>query len=342
MMQYLPRPVRYGPFLAAVCCLVAALPTLATTEAGAGPQRQAMALGVVVDQDGRPLPGVSVHIETFREGPGMSLNATVANQQVRQSGRTGSQNDVKTAEDGSFRYPSLYATVEYRVRFEKEGFVPQETRMVFHVAGNDMGTIVLVSGDVERAREAFEKGDEAYRSGQLQAAMPFMEEVAEAYGESNSSDEMLVVALGVLGQGYLQQNRADDAGRVLGRLLDIQPDSAIALRGLGQVDAMQGRMGEAVERFELAVQVEPDNVNGRFLLGYALQFSGRGAEAIPHLEACLELNPRYGRAHKSLGMALADTGENARAIEHLEAYLEAMPGAPDTAEVQSKLAELRE
>jgi regulator of sirC expression with transglutaminase-like and TPR domain len=41
-------------------------------------------------------------------------------------------------------------------------------------------------------------------------------------------------------------------------------------------------------------------------------------------------------------LALAYVGDNAKAIEHLEAYLAAMPGAPDTAEVQAKIAELRE
>jgi tetratricopeptide (TPR) repeat protein len=302
--------------------------------APAAAQQGALLRGTVVDQNGEPLPGVRVSVQRRDEGrTGRSVTST-GNQTARL------ESDVTEA-DGGFTVLNLFPRVEYRVRYEKEGFVPQETFMVLRVAANDVGTVTLVSGDVERARDAYQRGWDAYSAGRLQDAMAPMEEVAAVYGDSDSSDEMLVVALGVLGQGYLQQNRPGEAEARFSRLLSIDPESGIALRGLGQVNAMAGRMDGALEQFERAVEIEPDNANGRFLLGYALQMSGRPADAVPHLRACLELQPRFARAHKSLGMALADTGDTDGAVEQLEAYLAAAPGAPDQAEVRAKLAALR-
>jgi len=319
---------------------VAAVITLTPLVFGTGParataaQQGAILKGLVADSSGAPLEGVTVTVVRWDEG------ATAASVMSTGNQRASVQSDTSAA-DGSFTVLSLFPRIDYRVRFEKEGYIPREIKKHLRVATNDAGTLVLVSGDVERARDAYERGYDAYSKGLLEDAMGPMEEVAETYGDSDSSDEMLVVALGVLGQGYLQQNRVADAGARFERLLSIQPGSAIALRGAGQVRAMSGEMAPAIELFERAVDIEPDNANGRFLLGYTLQLSGQAAAAIPHLEACLVLQPGFTRAHKSLGMALADSGDNAAAIEHLEAYLAVAPGAPDTAAVEAKITALR-
>ena len=104
-----------------------------------------------------------------------------------------------------------------------------------------------------------------------------MSEVVQVYGDSDSSDEMLVVALGVLGQGYLQTGQPAAAETALQRLMEIRPGNAIAHRALGQVRAMKGEMAAAIDHFDLAVQLEPDNPTGRYLLGFALQLTGRHA-----------------------------------------------------------------
>ncbi len=328
----LSRPkLSYG-YTAVVVLLWWALPAL--TVAATWEQQGSILRGVVVDQDGKPIAGAQVSVQRWDEGRGTRSVTATGNQRVRVESGT-------TDDEGNFTVLSLFPRVQYRVRYEKDGFIPREVSMALRVATNDVGTIALVSGEVERARDAYQRGYAAYSAGRLLDAMAPMEEVAEVYGDSDSSDQMLVVALGVLGQGYLQQNRVADAEARLTRLLSIMPDSGIALRGLGQVGAMSGQMSAALEHFELAVELEPDNANGRFLLGYTLQVSGEAEAAIPHLQVCLELQPGFARAHKSLGMALADTGAAIAAIEQLEAYLAAAPGAPDTGEVQAKIASLQ-
>ncbi len=330
-------------FVLLVASLFLALVTLCLPQAFAA-QRMAIVRGTIIDQDGKPIEGVDVIIEYWNMGPRLTIGATGAGdrESINESSRKQSGNRRQTREDGTFSYPSLDAGAEYRVRFEKDGYIPREEKHVFHVAANDMGTMVMVSGDVERARDAYERGFSAYESGDLPGAIEPMLEVVDVFGDSDVSDQMLVVALGVLGQAYLQQNQPAEAQGALERLQSIEPtDSATTLLDLGRVYAMQGQIPLAIESFERAVEAEPDNANGRFLLGYALQLSGQATTAIPHLRASIEIQPDFPPAHQSLGLALADTGANAEAIEHLEAYLQAMPNAPDAAQMRAKIAELR-
>ena len=303
--------------------------------------RPALVQGNTVDQYGEPLSGVLVVVEYTDADAGASIGAGGGFDGTGGNRRKVSQRNFYSKEDGTFSHPELIAGTQYRVRFEKEGYVPRERVLVLVIAANDMGTIVMVSGDVEKARDAYEKGFAAWESGDLQGSIEPMKEVVEVFGDSDVSDQMLVVALSVLGQAYLQQNQVADAQGFLERLQSIEPDNAIALRGLGRVYAMSGELPRAIESFERSVQVEPDNANGRFMLGYALELTDQASEAIPHLRASLEIQPNFPPAHQSLGLALAATGANVEAIEQLEAYLEAMPNAPDAAEMRAKIEELR-
>ena len=304
-------------------------------------QRQALVSGIVVDQDGNPLSDVHVVVYRTDRTAGGQINPGGGFAENQQAPRPVSQADIRTKDDGTFLHPGLYPEIQYRVRFEKDGYVPREQIVALHVAGNDLGTIMMVSGDVERARDAYGRGFAAYEAGDLQGAIDPMLEVVDVFGDSDVSDQMLVVALGVLGQAYLQQNQPAEAQGVLERLQSIESDNALGLLDLGRAYAMGGEIPRAIESFQRAVEIDPDNANGRFLLGYGLRLTGQVAAAIPHLRASIEIQPNFPSAHQNLGLALADTGANAEAIEHLEAYLQAMPNAPDAAQMRAKIEELR-
>jgi tetratricopeptide (TPR) repeat protein len=277
--------------------------------------RPALAQGKIVDQYGDPLPGVLVVVENAEGVAGATIGGGGGFDGTSGNLIKVSKRNIYSKEDGTFSHPELIAGKPYRVRFEKEGYVPQERVLVLIIAANDMGTIMMVSGNVEKARGAYNRGYEAYESGDLQAAIEPMKEVVDVFGDSDVADQMLVVALRVLGQAYLQQNQVTDARGVLERLQSIEPNNAIALRGLGNVYAMSGEFPRAIENFERAVQVEPGNANGLFMLGRALQVTGQACEAVPHLRASIEINPNNPPAQQVLSQALNDCGANAEVIE---------------------------
>ena len=275
--------------------------------------RPALVQGTIVDQYGEPLPGVLIVVEYTDADAGASIGAGGGFDGTGGNRRKVSQRNFYSKEDGAFSHPELIAGTQYRVRFEKEGYVPRERVLVLAIAANEMGTIVMVSGDVEKARAGYDKGFAAWQSGDLQGAIEPMKEVVEVFGDSDVSDQMLVVALSVLGQVYLQQQQPAEAGGFLERLQSIEPDNAIALRGLGSVYAMGGELPRAIESFERSLQVEPDHANALFMLGMALHFTGQACEAIPHLRASIEIDPNYPPAQERLSLALNDCGTAAKA-----------------------------
>ncbi len=305
--------MRFQWLFVVVLILVVALsvgPSVASgTQQG---NRPALVQGKIVDQYGEPIPSVLIVVEYPDADSGASLAAgggfdgTGGKTSKKVSQRTFSGRD-----DGTFSHPELIAGTLYRVRFEKEGYVPNERVLVLEIAANEMGTIIMVSGNVEKARAGYEKGFAAYQSGDLQGAIEPMKEVVEVFGDSDVSDQMLVVALSVLGQVYLAQQQPAEARGFLERLQSIEPDNASALRGLGSVYAMGGEMPRAIESFERSLQVEPDHANALFMLGMALHFTGQACEAIPHLRASIEIEPNYPPAQERLSLALNDCGADA-------------------------------
>ena len=307
--------MRFQWLFVVVLILVVALnvgPSVASgTQQG---NRPALVQGKIVDQYGEPIPSVLIVVEYPDADSGASLAAGGGFDGT--GGKTSkkvSQRNFYSKEDGAFSHPELIAGTQYRVRFEKEGYVPRERVLVLAIAANEMGTIVMVSGDVEKARAGYDKGFAAWQSGDLQGAIEPMKEVVEVFGDSDVSDQMLVVALSVLGQVYLQQQQPAEAGGFLERLQSIEPDNASALRGLGSVYAMGGEMPRAIESFERSLQVEPDHANALFMLGMALHFTGQACEAIPHLRASIEIDPNYPPAQERLSLALNDCGTDAKA-----------------------------
>ena len=307
--------MRFQWLFVVVLILVVALnvgPSVASgTQQG---NRPALVQGKIVDQYGEPIPSVLIVVEYPDADSGASLAAGGGFDGT--GGKTSkkvSQRNFYSKEDGAFSHPELIAGTQYRVRFEKEGYVPRERVLVLAIAANEMGTIVMVSGDVEKARAGYDKGFAAWQSGDLQGAIEPMKEVVEVFGDSDVSDQMLVVALSVLGQVYLAQQQPAEARGFLERLQSIEPDNASALRGLGSVYAMGGEMPRAIESFERSLQVEPDHANALFMLGMALHFTGQACEAIPHLRASIEIDPNYPPAQERLSLALNDCGTAAKA-----------------------------
>ncbi len=305
--------MRFQWLFVVVLILVVALnvgPSVASgTQQG---NRPALVQGKIVDQYGEPIPSVLIVVEYPDADSGASLAAGGGFDGT--GGKTSkkvSQRNFYSKEDGTFSHPELIAGTLYRVRFEKEGYVPNERVLVLEIAANEMGTIIMVSGNVEKARAGYEKGFAAYQSGDLQGAIEPMKEVVEVFGDSDVSDQMLVVALSVLGQVYLAQQQPAEARGFLERLQSIEPNNASALRGLGSVYAMGGEMPRAIESFERSLQVEPDHANALFMLGMALHFTGQACEAIPHLRASIEIEPNYPPAQERLSLALNDCGADA-------------------------------
>jgi protein O-mannosyl-transferase len=167
-----------------------------------------------------------------------------------------------------------------------------------------------------------------------------------------------VIVVGLFGLGYLTRQQIQvwhDEDRIWSRVLELNPNSAVAHNAMGMLLQKQGRFQQAVEHHRRGIQIDPshwevhnnlanaltgagrieeatdeqreavrlapDSPIVRYELGLSLYKQGKVDEAIEYFRKTLELEPEYASAHYSLGRALAQKGRLAEAIKE---YKEAL------------------
>lgn len=109
-----------------------------------------------------------------------------------------------------------------------------------------------------------------------------------------------------------------DSRLQLERLVESDPENALAHHLLGTVHFHQGTLDLAIERYRRALELAPSFVVCSYDLGVAHYHRGNMPEAIRAFRRCLELDPHYNAAHYRLAIALFHAGELDEALEHFE------------------------
>ncbi len=281
--------------------------------------------GTVKDPAGNPIEGAEITLE-----------------QVASLADNIHQLQATTNEQGAFTMPQVLMEVRYNLRVVKEGYMPHEEVILLRrdrTVHQLEFTLAIASRTL--AREAYERGFEAYRSGRLEEAASSMNEAVLAYGVIEEPDDILVSSLVALGQVRLQLQQFDEAEAAFGRALALSPDNAMAQMGMGTVRDRQGKYAHAIAHFRHALELQPQNATALYNLGSILLTVEEVDDAIEVLEQCLAAQPDMPQAHRSLGNAYARAGRPAEASEHLETYLGLVPNAPDAEQVREFIAGLK-
>lgn len=159
-----------------------------------------------------------------------------------------------------------------------------------------------------RLSELIEAGLAAHRAGRLDAARGAYERVlAQAPRHAD--------ALHLLGVIAMQQQRYADALDLIGRAIEICPQSTYfdnlgsALRGWGKLTA-------AAQSHEQAIALDPANFRAYNNFGSTLQQMRLPAAAAVRFREALALNPDFAEAHSNLGNVLREFGEFDLAEKH--------------------------
>lgn len=138
---------------------------------------------------------------------------------------------------------------------------------------------------------------------------------------------MLDIAL-----AYSSVSRLADSAKAYQRLLERQPDHAIALHNLGNIAMKQGRFEQSIDLYRRAIASEPAYVIAHYHLGDALRQSERPKEAFAAYQHVLTLSPRNARELAAFDDALyrlaalhIELGAADKAIPLLEELLRASP-----------------
>jgi tetratricopeptide (TPR) repeat protein len=132
-----------------------------------------------------------------------------------------------------------------------------------------------------------------------------------------------------LGQCLEYAGRYEEAGGTYERLLENDPDDALALNNSAWVlYTLRQRPEAALERSERAVRLRPADARLRHTRGAVLLWQGRPGPAADHLEQAVKIDPAHAAAHYQLGVARQMMGSPSEAADALARAIELAGNPP--------------
>jgi arylsulfatase A-like enzyme/Flp pilus assembly protein TadD len=118
-----------------------------------------------------------------------------------------------------------------------------------------------------------------------------------------------------------EDNRPAEAGQALGKVLDLNPKSPMALRDLGELELHSGDYARAAQHLKAAMEVRPDDAGAAFYEGQALEKIHDLNGARDALEVSLKLLPGRFQARLLLGQVYLALKDPKAAEDQFEAAL---------------------
>jgi len=131
-----------------------------------------------------------------------------------------------------------------------------------------------------------------------------------------------------------REGRQEDAARLYGQVLAIDPRHADSLHRLGVIAYQKGLHGQAVDMLRQAIACRPEAASYHAHLGLALDGLGQLDEAVESCRRAVTLDPDLPDLHNNLGVLLQRLGRQEDAIA---CYRRAVELAPDLAEAHNNL-----
>ncbi len=114
------------------------------------------------------------------------------------------------------------------------------------------------------------------------------------------------------------EGKSQEARRELERLVEMQPQNALAQHLLGTVHFHQGTLNRAIDCYRRALELAPRFLLCWYDLGVAYYHRGNMPASIQAYRQCLGIDPDYNAAHYRMGVALFHAGDLDQAKEHFE------------------------
>jgi tetratricopeptide (TPR) repeat protein len=158
--------------------------------------------------------------------------------------------------------------------------------------------------------------------------------LARSYAENGSFDKAIaiidsllakdsenVIVLSLKAYALLKAEKPEEAGKVYGRVLDLEPYSLDALFNDGLIQRALGNQEEAYERFDAYNSLKPKDEEGLKLLADACFATGRTDRGFELLETYTSLKAQDPEGFLAVAERRTEAREYAAAIEAYDAYL---------------------
>jgi len=274
---------------------------------------QARLSGVVLDQDGNPVEGATVTLESLVHN--LTMTTT-------------------TDKNGAWSFLGLGKTVA-KITVTKEGYDPTVIpQLQISAIKNPEQEIKLIKKtattgfDENDPRAVYEKGISLYEQGEYEEAIAMFERFLELQPD-------LYEARVNIGNCYVRLKEYDKAIKefelVLEKLSQKYPDltgnkmAASIYASLGELCMDQGKLEEARKYFEMSISLDRSDPALPYNIGEILFNSGKIDEAITYYKIAIEINPKWPKSYLKLGYCYLNKAEMETAINYFKKFVELSP-----------------
>ncbi|MBM4361805.1 MAG: tetratricopeptide repeat protein [Deltaproteobacteria bacterium] len=117
----------------------------------------------------------------------------------------------------------------------------------------------------------------------------------------------------------------DEAERLYGRAIEIDPWLAIAYTNLGNIRFRRRDASAAEAYYQKALGIDPRQPEAQYNLGYLMLERGEPAESVRLFQGALDADPRFSDAYFNLAMAYEQLGQPGKARPYWKTYVELEP-----------------
>ncbi|MBI4854508.1 MAG: tetratricopeptide repeat protein [Acidobacteria bacterium] len=188
----------------------------------------------------------------------------------------------------------------------------------------------------KEAKKAYEKGSKSAKKGNMPEALEYLNQAIGLYPKYFDAH----MALGEL---HAKAKDLTSAESAFLQAIEIKPKSAEAKFHLGVILIKTGKSNEAIEKLRQAIELGDASANTHLFLGVALMNTKNFEESEKMLVKALDIG---GNLQPSIRIYLADCyerwGKTDKTIEQLEAYVRQAPTAPNVADIERAIKQLKE
>jgi len=289
---------------------------LVTSAAVASGQLElAVIQGTVVDEEGRPLEGVTLRLHDLDRG-----RETV----------------ITSDKNGRFYRRGLQA-VEYEIVVEKEGYQPIQDRLKLS-AGVDRRFNFKLARASPAGAEEFVSGVDAFNRGDMPAAVQAFEAALLKAPEAPEVRVNLALA-------YMRLSRHDEAIAQLEQAAALIPDEPRVLFQLGGAYVEARENDKAIDALEKGLAAQPDLTDplvyeATVTLGAVYFATGEIERAIARFEQATAARPDAPAPKLGLGKCAFSKGEVDQALRYFKQVVASAPGTPEAAEADAFIKEI--
>jgi tetratricopeptide (TPR) repeat protein len=296
--------------------VVAAAALVLSAAVASGQMELAVITGVVTDEAGAPLDGVTFRLQDTNQGREIVF---------------------KSDKDGRFYRRGLKA-LDYQFVVEKEGYQPIQNHLKLN-AGMDKRFNFKLAKASPMGSEEFVKGVAAFNAGDNPGAIVAFEAAARKASDAPEIRVNLALA-------YLRAGRSSEAIAELEKAAAMAPDKPQLLFQLGgaYVDAKMN--DKAIAAFEAGLAKQPNLANplsyeATITLGAVYFAVGRIDPAIARFTAALAVKPAAPAPKLGLAKCLFNKGDTDQALQLMEQVVASSPGTPEAAEAEEFLKAIK-